>query len=226
MPEKVDTGQDSFWGRLEPAEREAIDALAARRKYEPGAYLCHEGDQSSHVIVVMAGHVRVLSYSIDDREVVIGVRAAGDIIGEQAALDNGPRSATLQALDKVEVITLVGSRFAVLCQTHARLAWALLGVFSARLRDIGRQRSEYGGGSASQRVFAQLAEMAVRSGKRNGTGIEIRHQSTQQQLAANAATSRESYARALRDLRERGIISTGRGWILVRRPDELQRLAR
>ncbi|MFD1046482.1 helix-turn-helix domain-containing protein, partial [Kibdelosporangium lantanae] len=57
-------------------------------------------------------------------------------------------------------------------------------------------------------------------------GVEIRHRSTQQQLAANAATSRESYARALRDLRERGIISTGRGWILVHQLDELQRLAR
>jgi CRP-like cAMP-binding protein len=221
----VDTGQDSFWGRLGVAERKAVEVLATRRGYRPGDYLCHEGDESDHVIIVMSGNVRVLSHNIDDRAVVIGVRVAGDIIGEQAALDNRPRSATLQAVDAVEVITLTGNRFANLCQSHARLAWALLGVFSGRLREIGRQRAEYGGGSASRRVFAQLAEMSVH-GKGNGSGIEIRHRSTQQQLAANAATSRESYARALRDLRERGIISTGRGWILVHRPDELQRLAR
>jgi CRP-like cAMP-binding protein len=217
---------DSFWGRLGQAERTAIEQLATRRGYRPGDYLCHEGDQSNHVIVVLNGHVRVLSHTIDDREVVIGVRAAGDIIGEQAALDNGPRSATLQALDQVEVITLTGTRFATLCQNHARLAWALLGVFSGRLREIGRQRAEYGGGSSSRRVFAQLLELALQQGHGNGSGIEIRHESTQQQLAANAATSRESYARALRDLRERGIISTGRGWIRVHQPDELRRLAR
>lgn len=228
----METGQDSFWGRLGPAERKAIGSLATRRGYRPGDFLCHEGDETNHVIVVLSGSVRVLSHSIDDRAVVIGVRTAGDIIGEQAALDNRPRSATLQAVDDVEVITLTGSRFATLCQSHARLSWALLGVFSGRLRDMGRQRSEYGGGSASRRVFAQLVEMAVQSrtsrGRTNGSGstIEIRHRSTQQQLAANAATSRESYARALRDLRERGIISTGRGWILIHRPDELQRLAR
>ncbi|TCO57248.1 Crp/Fnr family transcriptional regulator [Actinocrispum wychmicini] len=226
----MDTGQDSFWGRLGPAERKAIESLATRRGYRPGDFLCHEGDETNHVIIVLSGSVRVLSHSIDDRAVVIGVRTPGDIIGEQAALDNRPRSATLQAVDEVEVITLTGSRFANLCQSHARLSWALLGVFSGRLRDMGRQRTEYGGGSASRRVFAQLAEMAVqsRSGHTNGSGsaIEIRHRSTQQQLAANAATSRESYARALRDLRERGIISTGRGWILIHRPDELQRLAR
>lgn len=218
-------GQDSFWGRLGTAEQKAIEATSSRRGYRPGEYLCHEGEESNHVIIVMAGSVRVLSHSIDDRAVVIGVRTAGDIIGEQAALDHQPRSATVQAVDAVEVITLTGSRFARLCQEHARIAWTLLGVFSARLREIGRQRAEYGGGSASRRVYAQLAEMVV-NGRNNGSGVEIRHRSTQQQLAANAATSRESYARALRDLRERGIISTGRGWILVHRPDELQRLAR
>jgi CRP-like cAMP-binding protein len=204
----------------------ALARPATRRGYRPGDYLCHEGDQSNHVIVVMNGHVRVLSHTIDDREVVIGVRAAGDIIGEQAALDDGPRSATLQALDQVEVITLSGSRFAALCQKHAQVAWALLRVFSGRLREIGRQRAEYGGGSSSRRVYAQLLELALQYGRSNGSGIEIRHESTQQQLAANAATSRESYARALRDLRERGIISTGRGWIRVHLPDELRRLAR
>lgn len=222
----MDTGQNSFWGRLGPDERKAIDVLATRRRYRAGDYLCHEGDQSKHVIVLLSGHVRVLSYTVDAREVVIGVRTAGDILGEQAALDDGPRSASLQALDPVEVITLTGNRFAALCQDQPRVAWALLHVFSSRLREIGRQRAEYGGGSASQRVFAQLLELTVRYGKRNGAGIEIQHESTQQQLAANAATSRESYARALRELRERGIISTGRGWIVVHQLDELQILAR
>jgi CRP/FNR family cyclic AMP-dependent transcriptional regulator len=221
----VTTGQDSFWGRLGTAEQKAVEATSSRRGYRPGDYLCHEGEESNHVIIVLSGSVRVLSHSIDDRAVVIGIRTAGDIIGEQAALDHRPRSATVQAVDSVEVITLTGSRFARLCQEHGRISWALLGVFSSRLREIGRQRAEYGGGSASRRVYAQLAEMSVH-GRSNGSGIEIRHRSTQQQLAANAATSRESYARALRDLRERGIISTGRGWILVHRPDELQRLAR
>ncbi|MEV4318256.1 Crp/Fnr family transcriptional regulator [Actinocrispum sp. NPDC049592] len=218
--------EDSFWGRLSAPDRQVIENLATRRGYRPGDYLCHEGDQSNHVIVVLNGHVRVLTHTIDDREVVIGVRAAGDIIGEQAALDNGPRSATLQALDPVEVITLTGTRFATICQQHARIGWALLGVFSGRLREIGRQRAEYGGGSSSRRVYAQLLELALQYGRRNGNGIEIRHESTQQQLAANAATSRESYARALRELRERGVVTTGRGWIRVHNEEELRRLAR
>jgi CRP/FNR family cyclic AMP-dependent transcriptional regulator len=225
QPEPVETGQDSFWGRLAPAEREALEVISARRRYAPGDYLCHEGDQSKHVIVVLTGHVQVISHTTDDREVVIAVRSAGDIVGEMAALYDQPRTATLQALDKVEAITLLSDRFTHLCQTRAKLTWTLLGVVHARFGELNRQRAEYGGGNASRRVFAQLVQMAVQSGQSNGTGIEIKSGWTQQQLADNAATSRESYARALRSLRERGIISTGRGWIRVHKLDELRRLA-
>jgi CRP-like cAMP-binding protein len=221
----VEIGQDSFWGRLAPAEREALEVTSARRRYAAGDYLCHEGDQSKHVIVVLSGHVQVISHTTDDREVVIAVRSAGDIVGEMAALYDQPRSATLQALDQVEAITLLSDRFTHLCQTRAKLTWALLGVVHARFGELNRQRAEYGGGSASRRVFAQLVQMAVQSEDRNGTGIVIKSGWTQQQLADNAATSRESYARALRSLRERGIISTGRGWIRVHKLDELRRLA-
>ncbi|MFD1045992.1 SdrD B-like domain-containing protein [Kibdelosporangium lantanae] len=73
------TGQDSFWGRLGTAEQKAIEATSSRRGYRPGEYLCHEGEESNHVIIMMGGSVRVLSHSIDDRAVVIGVRTAGDI---------------------------------------------------------------------------------------------------------------------------------------------------
>lgn len=221
----METGQYSFWGRLAPAEREALEVISARRRYAAGDYLCHEGDQSRHVIVVLSGHVQVISHTTDDREVVIAVRSAGDIVGEMAALYDQPRSATLQALDKVEAITLLSDRFTHLCQTRAKLTWALLGVVHARFGELNRQRAEYGGGSASRRVFAQLVQMAVQSEQSNGSGIEIKSGWTQQQLADNAATSRESYARALRSLRERGIISTGRGWIRVHNLDELRRLA-
>jgi CRP-like cAMP-binding protein len=222
----VGTDKDSFWGRLEPGDRKAIEGHATRRRYRAGDYLCHEGDQSKHVIVLLSGHVRVLSHTVDDREVVVGIRAAGDIVGEQAALHDNPRSATLQAIDAVEAITLAGSRFVALCKNKALLSWSLLYVVSDRLREVTRHRAEYSGGSASLRVYAQLTELALRQGKRNGAGIEIQHGTTQQQLAANAATSRESYARALRELRTHGIISTGRGWIVVHRMDELQNLAR
>lgn len=203
-----------------------LEQASSRRGYTPGEYLCHEGDQSKHVIVVISGHVQVITHTQDGRELVIALRSAGDILGEMAALYDQPRTATLRALDKVDAITIPSNRFIHLAQTRAKLSWTLLGVLHARFGELNQQRAEYGGGTASHRVYAQIAQMAAEYGKRNGSSIEIKAGLTQQQLADGAATSRESYARALRVLRQRGIISTGRGWIRVHHLDELRRLAR
>lgn len=219
-------GADGFWFRLGTAERAVIERNSTRRAYDPGAFLCRQGDHSRHVLVVRSGAVRVLATTSDGREVVIAVRTTGDILGELAALDSGPRSATLQALDRVEVLALSGARFASLCQTEPRLAWALLGVVAGRLRDTGRQWAEFGGGSALRRVAALLLELAVLHGKTTGDDVEIVPPATQEELASTAAMSRESYVRVLRDLRERGLISTGRRQVVIHRIGDLRRLAR
>lgn len=219
-------GADGFWFRLGSAERAVIERNSTRRAYDPGAFLCRQGDHSRHVLVVRSGTVRVLAATSDGREVMIAVRTTGDILGELAALDAGPRSATLQAVDRVEVLALSGARFASLCQTEPRLAWALLGVVAGRLRDTGRQWAEFGGGSALRRVAALLLEMAVLHGTTTSEGVEILPPATQEQLASTAAMSRESYVRVLRDLRERGLISTGRRQVVIHRIGDLQRLAR
>jgi CRP-like cAMP-binding protein len=219
-------GEASFWFRLGPAERAVIERNSTPRAYAPGEFLCHQGDRSRHVLVLRSGTVRVLTATPDGREVMVAVRVPGDVLGELAALDKGPRSASLQAVDKVDVLALSGARFAMLCQTQPRVAWALLGVVAGRLRDTGRQWAEFGGGSAVRRVAALLLELAVLHGKPTESGIEIVPPATQEELASTAAMSRESYVRVLRMLRERGLISTGRRQVIIHQLAELQRLVR
>jgi CRP/FNR family transcriptional regulator, cyclic AMP receptor protein len=218
-------GPDSFWAKLGPAERRTVEALAVRKVFNPGEFLFREGDRSRNVVMVRSGHVRVLASRPDFREVIIAIRSAGDVLGELAALDDGPRSATLQALDTVEVLTIPGARFATLCQTEPRLSWALLSVVVDKMRDTALQRIEFGGGSVIHRVAALLLELAVRYGRSTDSGIEITALATQQELASTAATSRESMSRVLRELRGRGVISTGRRRMVIHRMAELRRIA-
>ena len=217
---------DSFWAGLGSTEREAIGRIATQRRFTPGVYLCRQGDRSRDVHVVISGYVRVLASASTEREVVVAVRGPGDVIGELAALDAGPRAATLQALDTVETLTMPGQRFATVCQAHSRMAWVLLGVVAGRLRDAGRRWVEFGGGTATRRVAALLLELAVRHGREVGSDLVIAAPATQQELAATAALSRESMARVLRELREHGVVSTGRRRITVHKIAELRRLAR
>ncbi|MEU7790217.1 Crp/Fnr family transcriptional regulator [Amycolatopsis sp. NPDC049159] len=214
-----------FWTGLAPADRRVLAEAATRRSYRHGETLCREGDRSSVVLVLLSGQVRIVHGSADGREVVVGVRGAGDVIGELAAIDDLPRSATVQALEDLDVLEVPGDRFATLCRTRSRISWALLLVLSTRLRSVGRQWLDVGGGVAARRVAAQLIQLAVQHGVPRGPDIEIAVPATQAELAMTAAISRESWARATRDLRRQGVISTGRRQVTIHRLAELRRIA-
>ncbi|MEU5262821.1 Crp/Fnr family transcriptional regulator [Amycolatopsis sp. NPDC021455] len=216
---------DGFRAILGDDGRRALDALATPRSFRRADRLCREGDSSRNVLVLLSGHVRIMSVTPDGREVMVGVRGAGDIVGELAAIDDRSRSATVEALGDVEALEVPGSRFVALCQRDARVSWALVVVLSARLRGVGRLWLEMTGGAAIRRVAAQLMLLAVQLGVYHDGTVEITIPATQAELAMTAALSRGSWARATRELRQRGVISTGRGRVTIHRPAELRQLA-
>jgi CRP/FNR family cyclic AMP-dependent transcriptional regulator len=215
----------TFWERLGPDERATLTRAASRGTFPAGAILCRQGDQSTHVLVLTSGHVRVTRVALDGREIsAAGVRGPGDVLGELSAVDALPRSATVSALDAVQTLTIPGARFAHLCQTEPRIAWAVLGVVTDRLRETGRYWAEFGGGHTTQRVAALLLELAAQQGS-SGGAAEVTLWAGQHELATGAATSRESVARALRMLREQGLVSTRRNHITIHDIAGLRRVA-
>jgi CRP-like cAMP-binding protein len=224
--DQITPHRHSFWARLSHTEQAAVRRAGVRTRHEAGSILCHQGDETHHVLIVLSGHVRVSRLTPDGREFLAGVRGPGEVLGELAALDARPRSATLSALVDVETLNVPGVRFAKLCQTEPGIAWVLLGVMVERLRETGRLWAEFGGGHSGQRIAARLLELAVRHGKQTRDGVEVALRGGQQELASAAGTSRESVARALRSLRGRGLVSTRRGHVVVHDLAELRRLAR
>src|SRR5438067_4965617 len=83
----------AFWDALGVRERGLLVKSGRRRSFRRGDRLCREGDRSTTVLVLLTGHVRILTLAPDGREVVVGVRGAGDVVGDIAAVDHRPRSA-------------------------------------------------------------------------------------------------------------------------------------
>lgn len=208
-------GPHSFWARLTAAERVAVARIGTRRTFAAKSVVCREGEESRHVLVLLKGNAKVTAFGADGREITMAVRGPGDVIGELAAIDSRPRSATVLALDDVDALAIPGDRFAALCQEQGRIGWALLGVVTERLRDSGRQWADFGGGTSTRRIVALLLDLAARDGRPGPDGIEIVTRAPQHELAATVGTSRESMARALHDLRARGLVTTSRGRIVI-----------
>lgn len=215
-----------FWSALGDAERAKLTEMAVRQSYRRGDVLCREGDRADSVLFLRSGFVRITSVTPDGREVLMGVRGTGDVIGELAVIDRGPRSATVTALEDVEALKVPGVRFAAVSRKDPGIAWCLALVLAERMRALGKQWLDIGGGTIPRRVAAQLMQLAVQHGVRRGVDVEVVIPGTQAELAMTAAISRESWVRATRELRARGVISTGRRKLTIHRITELRRLAR
>ena len=81
-----------FWTELRVADRRTLTEQATRRLFRRGETLCRQGDRSASVLMLLSGHVRIMHLTPDGREILVGVRGAGDIVGELAAIDEKPRS--------------------------------------------------------------------------------------------------------------------------------------
>jgi CRP-like cAMP-binding protein len=214
----------SFVAGLGAADRELLVRAGAPRNYQPRATLFHQGEPSRHVVLLRAGWVKATSMSRTGEEAILAIRGPGDILGELAAVDKLPRSATVSALVPVEAIAVSSDRFLECLADHPLVALALLRHISASLRESDTHRLEYVSASSSARIAALLLKLAHEHGVRTAEGLVIQLPLTQRELALAAATSREVVARTLRTLRSRDVVRTRRQQITVVRPEVLRSL--
>jgi CRP-like cAMP-binding protein len=192
---------DEIWPAWWPDTAE-LQAATGRLRYPAGATLFIEGDRVGSVIVIQRGELKVCGTGAAGREVVFDVLSPGDVVGELAALDGGARSASVVALNDVEVLSVSASAFRAALDAHRELEKALLIEVIRRLRASDRRQLEFGS-DALGRVCARIVELADRSG---GPIVELPVNQTD--LAAWTAQSREAVVKALAALRRLGWIQT------------------
>jgi CRP/FNR family transcriptional regulator, cyclic AMP receptor protein len=97
---------DLFSG-LKKKELKEVAASCREDHYKPGAALISQGEKGMGLFIITKGTVRITrATGSDGAEEVLGTAGAGDIIGEMALLDDMPRSATVTAVDDVDVLKL------------------------------------------------------------------------------------------------------------------------
>ena len=214
-----------FMARLRSTDRDELTARSRPRRWPAGASLFLEGEQSSTVVVIATGRVKVFQLTEDGEEIVLAVRGAGAILGELSAIDGLPRSASVAALEPVVAHVLRVESFLEFLDTHAHAAVALLQLTVERLRDADRKRVEFAAYDTPARVAQRILELAERVGVPDAQRTRITVALSLDELAGWVGASREAVAKALRTLRDNGQLTTGRRTMTVLDLDGLRRRA-
>jgi CRP/FNR family transcriptional regulator len=208
---------------LAPQDLERVADVAVPRTFPPGHVVFHEGDESDTCYVVRSGTARALRASADGRTITLARFGAGDFFGELAMFDDERRSASVEAVDEVEALAILGTDMRRLLREHPDIAMKLVVSLGRRLRDTNERLARQSFQTVQSRVAGVLAQLADEAAARDGTDQAAVLSITQAEIAQLAGSSRESASRFLAVLERAGVIEQGRGRITVLDSAALQR---
>jgi CRP/FNR family transcriptional regulator len=208
---------------LAEAELAKVAEVAMPRTIKTSEVVFREGDESDTCYIVRAGHARAVREHPDGRSLTLANFGPGDIFGELAMFGNERRSATVEALDHLELLAILGSDMRRLLREHPEIAVKLLTALAGRLRDTNERLTRQSFQTVQSRVAAVLAQLVDAARREGAPERDVLITATQSDLAQLAGSSRESASRFLAVLERAGIISQGRGKLTVHDPAALER---
>lgn len=153
---------------------------------------------------------------------MLDFRGPGELVGELSAIDEGPRSSSVTAIEPLEALVVPATDFRALIASTPGAGLVLLRLLSRRFRDADRKRIEFAATDTVGRTAARLVELAERYGEPCEEGIAINLPLSQEELAGWTGSSRAGTAESLRTLRELGWVETERRRITVRDVEALR----
>ena len=124
---------------LTDSELDEVAAICDERRYRRGEIIAKQGEPGDEFFIVTQGFVEVLLE--EPRRAVVNL-GPGQLIGEMAVVDQGSRSATVQAVEEPTVVQVISrDEFEVLCQKHTRIGYIVIRNIAADLSFKLRHRN-------------------------------------------------------------------------------------
>ena len=208
-----------LFGSVPAEELEAIAAASRLRVFRRGQVVFTAGQTADTVIVVVSGRLKVVVRSAEGGELTLTVVQPGGVFGELAAVDGGPRSADAETLEESRLLLIPRELVQDMCTRLPAVSLALARSLAALLRRLTE--------GASDLVFLDLPRRVAKvllSQPRGEDGV-IRLKMSQEQLAHQAAGTRQSVNAALRGFERRGWIEISDRAVTVKQATALSRFA-
>ncbi len=205
----------TFLERLTESERERLIALGILRRYPRDAVLMFQDETEEHLLLLLKGRVKVTRSSAGEHELLLAIRDRGELMGELAFIDGGPRLATVTALEAVEAVLIPGRDFRAHLETTPRVAVVLLEAVAVRFRESTVRRLQFAASDTLGRLAARIVELADRYGEPQETGIAVSMPISQDELASWTGASRAGVAAGLQTMRELGWLTTERRRLIL-----------
>ncbi len=206
-----------IFSSLNDDELGALANLAIERSFMANEFIFWDGDAPEWFYIVAQGKVKVLKHSSLGREFIIAFFGPGEMLGEVAIFEDKPYPASAQAVAETKVVGIKREDFLSFLTNRPQVALRIINVLGGRLRDAQSRLRDLAG----ERVEQRLASVLLMLSSKLGPTLPF----TRQEIADMAGTTIETAIRVMSHLKDRGVIRSVRGKVIILDKEKLRLLS-
>ncbi len=191
--------------------------LTIERNFMSNEFIFWDGDTANWFYIIAEGRVKVIKHSSSGKEFIIAFFNTGEMFGEVAVFENKPYPASAQAITETRLIAIKREDLLTFLANRPQIALKIINVLGGRLREAQSRLRDFAG----ERVEQRLASVLFMLSSKLGLTLPF----TRQEIADMAGTATETTIRIMSQLKERGIIRSTRGKIIILDKEKLRLLS-
>ena len=208
---------------LTAAQLEWVAQRAHRRVFEAGRNVLTIEQPGEAVYIILHGTVKI-HIEQGERDVILSILGAGDLLGEMSLIDSVGRSASAVTLEDSLMLWMDKVTFSYILDNFTPVARNLVRILSSRVRLSDQLIQALATLDVNGRVARQLLAFAEKYGREKDGATRIRIVLTQSDIADLVGASRKRVNQAIVLFKERGLIDTdAEGRIAIKNGEGLAR---
>ncbi|HEY9525792.1 MAG TPA: Crp/Fnr family transcriptional regulator [Anaerolineales bacterium] len=192
---------------LTTAQLEWVAQRAHRRVFEAGRNVLTIEQPGEAVYIILHGTVKI-HIEQGERDVILSILGAGDLLGEMSLIDSVGRSASAVTLEDSLMLWMDKVTFSYILDNFTPVARNLVRILSSRVRLSDQLIQALATLDVNGRVARQLLAFAEKYGREKDGATRIRIVLTQSDIADLVGASRKRVNQAIVLFKERGLIDT------------------
>jgi len=195
---------DTLLRALAPDQLERLLREATRRELRPGETIISQGDEvGDFAVVVLTGGLKITMVSASGHEIILNYCGPGELVGEIAMLDSGPRTASVTAAVPSSVLLLPSHTFLAAATANPESAAGVMRELARRVRQLNlviESDRTFSMAPRLARALLRLVDPARDDGR-------LRYDPNQSDLGAFAGLARENVSRLISEWEAQGIVA-------------------
>ncbi|MCR4393297.1 MAG: Crp/Fnr family transcriptional regulator [Dehalococcoidales bacterium] len=206
-----------IFSSLSENELAELSAFVRECRFAAGDYIFWEGDSPEWFYLVAEGKIKISKLASTGKETIIAFFGPGEMFGEAAVFENKPYPASAQAVSPSRLLGIKRASLLEFLGKYPEIVLKITGILAGRLRDAQNRLRDLAG----ERVEQRLARILLMLSARLGNELPF----TRQEISDMAGTTTETTIRVFSQWKERNLIDSQRGKIVILDENKIKLLA-